>query len=186
MENKKKFVVFIDGSNLFHCQLKNGWKIDFSKFKNYLELQGELVGLYYFTPSPEYTNQEKITAYRGFRDALIHFGYTVIDKELKIIRRTNRETGEVEIERKGNLDGEMVLFMLTTYDKYDEMVFVGGDSDFEMVLDYIVKNKKLVTCISNSRTTAKEIKNIVHRFVSLEELRPAIEDIRENTKKAPD
>ena len=68
----------------------------------------------------------------------------------------------------------MVLFMLTTYDQYDEMVFVGGDSDFEKILDHIVKCKKLVTCISNSRSTAKEIKNIVHKFVPLSELKDKI------------
>ena len=177
MEGKNKVAVFIDASNTFHCQINNGWKIDYDKFKKYFQSHGDLVGLYYFTPSPEYTEQDKIKSYRSFKDALIHLGYTVIDKELKIIKKKNLMTGEVEVERKGNLDGEMVLYMLTTYDRYDEMFFIGGDSDFAMVLDHIVKSKKMVTCVSNSRTTAREIKNIVHRFVPLEDLRFEIERV---------
>jgi len=29
----KKISVFIDASNFFHCQLKNGWMVDFVKLK---------------------------------------------------------------------------------------------------------------------------------------------------------
>lgn len=181
MDQRRKISVFIDASNLFHCQKKNGWWIDFAKFRSYLDSIGEVVGLYYFVPSPTYDQQDKIEKHRKFKNALIDFGYTVIDKEMKKFKTFDKETGETVVELKGNLDGEMVLYILTTYDRYDEMVFVGGDSDFEMVLDYMVKNKKLVTCISNSRSTAREIKNIVHKFISLDSIKDVI--FRENNIK---
>ncbi len=173
--DRRRISVFIDASNLHHCQKKNGWNIDYEKLKKYLSRRGEVVGLYYFTPSPHYEEKRQIENYRKFKVALISFGYTVIDKEIKIIRTRDKQTGEIVKERKGNLDGEIVLYMLTTYDQYDEIVFIGGDSDFEKILDYMVKNKKLVTCISNSRTTAQEIKNIAHEFIPLNTIRDYIE-----------
>lgn len=176
----KKISVFIDASNLFHCQLKNGWMLDFIKLKNYLETKGEIVGLYYFTPTPEYIETEKVKRFRNFKNFLIANGYTVIDKEVKLIPDID-DTGNKIFVRKGNLDGEIVLYMLTTYEDYDELIFIGGDSDFESVIDYLIKHKKLVRCISNSRNTSLEIKNISHYFENLSELKEIL--FKENVHK---
>jgi len=158
--------------------------VDFVKLKEYLKSKGEIVGLYYFTPAPEYTETEKVKQFRKFKNFLVANGYTVIDKEVKMQYIVN-ERGEKIIEKKGNLDGEIVLYMLTTYEDYDELVFVGGDSDFESVVDYLIKHKKLVRCISNSRNLSKEIRNISHYFENLSKLKPVLykEDSRRKPKR---
>jgi len=142
--------------------------IDFIKLKEYLETKGEIVGLYYFTPAPEYTETKKVKSYRLFKKFLISNGYTVIDKEIKVRFDSNKKNIE---DKKGNLDIEMALYMLTTYIKYDELILIGGDSDFESIIDYLIKNGKLVRCISNTQNTAIEIRNISHYFENLSNLK---------------
>lgn len=53
---------------------------------------------------------EAIAKYRKFRSALIHIGYSVIDKEVHVI--TDRATGQTKM--KGNLDIELTFRMLST------------------------------------------------------------------------
>jgi len=72
---KKRIGVFIDGSNVWHCQKENGWRIDFYRFKKYCAKRGVIKGLFYFTPDAPHLIP--------FLRTLSEMGYAVVKKPLK-------------------------------------------------------------------------------------------------------
>ena len=167
---KKKVAVFIDGSNLHHAQKVNGWRIRFEKLKKYFMQFGELIGLYYFTPSPPFHQTEIVKKYRNFKKALIYLGYTVKDKELKEIKTVNKN-GQVKILKKANLDPEMIWWMSKTSRDFDIAIIIAGDSDFAPILEDMITQGKYIIVIANQNNTALEIQNIAHKFIDLRNLK---------------
>jgi uncharacterized LabA/DUF88 family protein len=163
--NQKRIGVFIDGSNIWHCQKENGWRIDYYKLKKYLAQRGKIVGLYYFTP--------KIKGYEKFKTTLDSMGYTVVYKPLKKIK-TSRKGQKFTFKYKGNLDIEMAQYILTLSDKYDEIVFMSGDSDFECILETLKRQGKKISCICNKTSLSIEISNVCHTFINLTDLRKVL------------
>jgi len=169
-EIKNRISVFIDGSNLHHAQMANGWKIRFSKLKQFLETKGVIKGLYYFTPTPPFYKTEIVRGYRKFKKMLILTGYQVIERELKEIKYKDKD-GQIKTKPKANLDAEMLSYLLNTSKDYDELVIIAGDSDFVPVLKNIVLQGKIITCIANENNTSLEMRNTAHTFIDLGKLK---------------
>jgi len=131
----------------------------------------EIWGAYYFTGTPPFDNITEIKEYRTFRGALIHIGNFVIDKEAKVI--VDRATGDRKL--KANLDVEITLNIMASMDSYDEMVFLGGDSDFAPLIKHLRESGKHVTCISRRQSTGLELINVSNKFIDLNEIRNEIE-----------
>lgn len=166
-----KVAIFVDGSSMFYAQRDNRWHIDFRKVLDYFTRNKEKAGAYYFSATPPAHLPDRVSAYRRFRNALIYIGYEVVDKEVKIIR--DKESGATKI--KGNLDIELVFRMLAAIDTFDEIVLLGGDSDYEMVLGHLKNNGKIVTCVGNRNSVAREIINITNQYIDLNKIRDMIE-----------
>jgi len=171
---ERRVAIFVDGANMFYTQRNIKWHIDYKRVYEYFLKDKEKSGCYYFTASPPAGNKEMIDKYRKFRHSLIKMGYTVIDKELREIR--DRHTGE-EVP-KGNLDIEIVLWMITTKNDYDDLIFLGGDGDFVCVVDYLRKEGKRVICVGDVESTATELQNIVNEFIDINTIRGYIEKHR--------
>jgi len=45
---------------------------------------------------------------------------------------------------KGNVDAELVLHVMIEYKNYDKALIVTGDGDFSCLVDYLIKNRKLL------------------------------------------
>ena len=45
---------------------------------------------------------------------------------------------------KGNVDAEMVLHAMVEYENYDKALIVTGDGDLYCLVDYLIKNDKLL------------------------------------------
>jgi len=160
-----RIAIFIDGRNLFYAQKEMGWQIDYRKLLEYFAQGNELIHAFYFTATPPFNDTRSLVAYRKFKKFLIHSGYTVVDKDTKLIQG----------RPKGNLDIEMTMYMITTVPHYDRVIFLSGDGDFVPVIDYLIKLGKLVTCVSLRRRTALELINICSEFIDIESLRDKVE-----------
>lgn len=169
-----KIAIFIDGSSMFYAQRDNKWYIDFKKVLDYFTRNKEKAGAYYFSATPPAHLPDRVSAYRRFRNALIYIGYEVVDKEVKIIH--DKETGATKV--KGNLDIELVFRMLSAIDTFDEIVLLGGDSDYEVVLSHLKNNGKIITCVGNKKLIAREIINISNNYIDLNDIRNMIEKAR--------
>ena len=134
----------------------------------------EKAAAYYFTASPPVADALKVDKYRRFRTALIHLGYTLVDKEVKVL--TDPETGQTKL--KGNLDIDLVFKMLTAMDSYDEAVLLGGDADYVPIINHLRNSGKIVKVVGRRKSTATEVVNAATRFIDLDEIRDRVEKKR--------
>ncbi len=121
----KTIAIFVDAANMFFAQKDNGWFLDFGKLLFHLKRNVTLHGAYYYTATPSYDQTEKIKKYRLYRRFLISQGFTVKEKEVKVIKLSDGTS-----KLKGNLDIELVMDMIVNKDSYEEAILLGGDSDF--------------------------------------------------------
>jgi len=102
---------------------------------------------------------------------LIDIGYSVIDKEVKVIE--DPQTGEKI--KKANLDIEFALHVLTSMEAWDEAVFFTGDSDFACLMWHLRTHGKEVVAVSARGSVSTEVRNAANRFVDLRQLRRSLE-----------
>jgi len=169
--SKPRASIFVDAANMFYAQRENGWHLDYKRVYDFLSEEYQITGAYYFTSTPSYENTDQIKAYRQFRKALIHIGYTVVDKEVHIIH--DKETGEKLL--KGNLDVEITLKMLASMPSYDVAIILGGDRDFIPVVDHLRNSGKAAIIYGRRQMTALDLINVANKFIDLNDIRNQIE-----------
>jgi len=133
---------FIDSQNLnlgTSKDIKNkrgkivykGWKLDFEKFRIYLNDK--------FHVSKAYLFVGYIKENERLYDNLKKWDYELIFKPT-----VKDNSGKP----KGNIDAELVLHSAAIeYQKYNKAVIVSGDGDFRCLHEYLQKNKKLLRII---------------------------------------
>lgn len=128
---------FIDSENLYkgvsvdifnskNKKIYKGWKLDYKKFRIYLNDVLKVKKAFLFIGYVP-TNQSLYTK-------LQNYGYILVFKPTL----TNKKG-----ERKGNVDAELVLHTMIEINNYDKAVIVTGDGDFHCLIEYLDKVKKL-------------------------------------------
>lgn len=135
---KNRVTVFIDASNIYYSQKQLKWQIDFCKFLDYFKQEVNLSEIYYYTARD--INFDKQTKFILFLEKT---GYKVRSKKVKFIKNKNKEKDGFH---KGNLDVELTIDVLEDKNKYDTLVLVSGDSDFEPLLK-LMKRKYNKKCL---------------------------------------
>ncbi len=141
----KKFFsnyAFIDSQNLNLGVKSQGWQLDFERFRIFLKEKYKVEKVYLFIGFiPE---NQSLYIY------LQKSGYICIFKPtLEVNKRKNPKI-------KGNVDAELVLHTMIEYSNYDRAIIVSGDGDFFCLIEYLVKENKLLKVIVPN-----------HRFSSL-------------------
>ena len=117
---------FIDSQNLNLSVTDQGWKLDFKRFRKYLEDKHDVTKAFLFIGYVP-TQQTMYTA-------LQQYGYLLIFKPTLSLSE-----GRV----KGNVDAELVLHAMIEFPNYENAVIVTGDGDFHCLVDYLKKHNKL-------------------------------------------
>ena len=105
MINKENNYAFIDSQNVHLGIQESGWRLDFKKFRTYLQEKHGVTKAYLFIGYvPE--NQ-------GMYTSLQNFGYVLVFKPT-----LKHQDGSV----KGNCDAELVLQAMIEYGNYDKAV----------------------------------------------------------------
>lgn len=150
--NRPKIYAFIDSQNLNlgtskdifnknHKKIYTGWKMDFKKFRIYLNDKFRVSQAFIFIG---YIEDNK-SLYKKLED----FDYNLIYKPT-----IKDDLGKP----KGNVDAELVLHTAAVeYKNYDRAVIVSGDGDFGCLYDYLHKNKKLLRIIIPNRKTCSTL-----------------------------
>lgn len=125
---------FIDSQNLNLSIREQGWVMDFGKFRQYLRDKYGITKAFLFI-GYVFENQALYTALQ--KDGHI----LVFKPTLKL------PSGKV----KGNVDAEMVLHAMIEYENYDKALIVTGDGDLYCLVDYLVKNDKLLKLLIPNR-----------------------------------
>jgi uncharacterized LabA/DUF88 family protein len=121
---------FIDSTNL-HLSISNqGWKLDYRRFRRYLEDKFSVSKAFMFIGYVP-TNQDLYSALQSN-------GYILVFKPtLKL------PSGKP----KGNVDAELVLHTMLEYRNYDAAVIVAGDGDYYCLVNYLDRQGKLCRLI---------------------------------------
>ena len=160
--NKENNYAFIDGQNLYLSIKALGWKLDYGRFRKYLEDKYSVkkaflcIG-YIKTNQRLYTDLQKK-------------GYILIFKPTLKLR-----DGMI----KGNVDAELVLHTMIEYENYDKAVIVTGDGDFHCLIEYLTANAKLKKLIVPNRHGCSSLlrKFFTHHTVFMNSLQGKLKEV---------
>jgi len=131
MDMIKRNYAFIDSQNLNLGISKLNWKLDFKKFRVYLEEKYKVSHAFMFVGFlPE--NQD---LYSSLQKA----GYILIFKPVLF---------DGEKKPKGNVDADLVLQAMIEYNNYEQALIISSDGDFYCLVKYLYEQGKLARVMS--------------------------------------
>lgn len=141
---------FIDSQNLNVGVQKYGWKMDWVKFRKFLaDNYGVTKAFMFIGYVPEFE-----AMYQQLHEA----GYMIVLKPTydmtrprpeekpepsKVLGADGKEKPEEKKPVKGNVDADLVLWVMKELPNYDKAVIVSGDGDFYSLVEYLDEQKKL-------------------------------------------
>jgi uncharacterized LabA/DUF88 family protein len=144
---------FIDSQNLNLGVQKNGWKMDWHKFRIWLADNYGVTKAFMFIgymPDNESLYQQ-----------MYDHGFLVVLKPTLEINNVQQEqhTSEKPADKapddkppvKGNIDADLVLHAMKELPNYDKAVIVSGDGDFFGLVEYLIEQKKLLRLLAPNR-----------------------------------
>lgn len=135
---------FIDSQNLNLGVQKNGWKMDWRKFRQWLADEYNVTHAYMFIGYMA----ENESLYELMHD----HGYLVVLKPTLEIKPEKIEGADPKDEQKsivkGNIDADLVLHAMKEFDKYHQAVIVSGDGDFFGLIEFLAERKKLAKVLA--------------------------------------
>jgi len=115
---------FIDSQNLNLSIKDQGWKLDYKRFRKYLDDKYKVKKAFLFIGF--------IATQQTLYTALQQQGYILVFKPTLTLM-----DGKV----KGNVDAELVLHAMIEWNNYDKAVLVTGDGDFHCLVEHLkIKN----------------------------------------------
>lgn len=139
--NKKGNYAFIDSQNLNLGTQAVGWKLDWRKFREYLQKEHNVTKAFMFVGYlPE--NED---LYKQMHE----FGFLVVLKPTQDLTRLHNAEDEKHI--KGNIDADLVLHAMKEMPNYDKAVVVSGDGDFYCLVEYLAEKKRLKNVLAPNR-----------------------------------
>ena len=145
---------FIDSQNLNVGVQKYGWKMDWIKFRKFLAEKYNISNAYMFIGYvPEFEDM-----YKQLHEA----GYMVVlkptydmtrprpEEKEQVVRINEHGKKEEEEKRpvKGNVDADLVLWVMKELPNYNKAVIVSGDGDFYSLVEYLDEQKKLLKILA--------------------------------------
>ncbi|MEK7606280.1 MAG: NYN domain-containing protein [Patescibacteria group bacterium] len=125
---------FIDSQNLNLGVQKQGWKLDFARFRVYLKDK--------YSIEKAFLCIGYVKGNEGLYKYLQKNGYICIFKPTFEI-----PDGEI----KGNVDAELVLHTMIHINDCEKILIVSGDGDFYCLVDYLLSQKKLLALMVPNR-----------------------------------
>lgn len=159
--NRGRIAIFIDGSNLFYAALELGIEIDYLKLLCYLTDGSPLLRCLFYT-GVDPTNEKQ----QGFLHWMRRHGYRVISKD--IIQLPDGS-------KKGNLDVEIAVDMVTLAEYYDTAILVSGDGDLAYAVNAVSYRGARVEVLGLRSMTSEILLNVADSYIDLDAIK---EDVR--------
>ncbi|MFA4831295.1 MAG: NYN domain-containing protein [Patescibacteria group bacterium] len=166
MPDRLNNYAFIDSHNLYLGVKREGWLIDYRRFRIYLTEKYRVTKAFMFIGFLE----ENQGLYRTLQEA----GFLLIFKLI-----LPRNGGAV----KGNCDAELVLHTMIEYGYFDQAVIVTGDGDFTCLVRYLQEQDKLHHVLAPARAVCSSLlkKASRGRFNYFNDFRNKLEYKKKNT-----
>ena len=154
-----KNYAFIDSQNLNLSVQAMGWRLDFARFRVYLEDKYQISKAFLFIG---YIPQNQ-----ALYTSLQQQGYILIFKPTLQL-----PSGSV----KGNVDAELVLHAMIEYPNYEKAMIITSDGDFFCLADYLLRKDKLLKLMVPDRNKYSSLlRKLMPQIVFMNDLRSKLE-----------
>lgn len=161
-KRNKGVYAFIDSQNLNLGTQRVGWKLDWKKFRQYLEKEHNVVKAYLFVGYlPEYEDMYK---------QMHEFGYMVVLKPTQDLSKIHQKKDD-DKPVKGNIDAELVLYAMKEMPNYSQAVIVSGDGDFLCLAEYLSEKSRLKHIMAPNRNYSSLYNPYEKYVIRLDKLR---------------
>jgi uncharacterized protein (TIGR00288 family) len=169
MKSKEKNYAYIDSQNLNLGIQKQGWKLDYKKFRIYLREKYAIEKAYMFIGFVA-LNQK---LYDKLQEAgfILKFKPTIPDADGKI---------------KGNVDADLVLQAMIDIAEYEQAIIVSSDGDFYSLIQYLDEKDKLKAVMSSDENNCSTLlkQTAKGKLQYMYDLRNKLEYLSEGKKKS--
>lgn len=180
---KKHVYAFIDSQNLNLGTQRMGWKLDWRKFRLFLQEKYGVTHAYMFIGYM--TENEALYEY------MHELGFLVVLKPTLDVTAVHqpsegesadtkstkdKDTDEKEKPAvKGNVDAELVLYAMKELPNYGKAIIVSGDGDFFSLAEYLEEQNKLANIMTPNWQYSSLLKPFENKIVRLDQLRKQLE-----------
>ncbi len=158
--NRGRIAIFIDGANLFYSAMELGIEINYTKLLQCLTADSKLLRSFFYTGVDSNNDKQN-----NFLLWMRRNGYRVIAKELIEF---------ADGSKKGNLDVEIAVDMMTLIGCYDTAVLVSGDGDLAYAVNAVSYRGIRIEVVSLRSMTSDSLINVADAYVDLEEIKDQI------------
>jgi uncharacterized LabA/DUF88 family protein len=169
---------FIDSQNLNMGTQKMGWKMDWRRFRRFLEEKYGVSKAYMFIGYLA----ENEAMYEQLHDAgyLIVLKPTVETTSKPDPKASNPAPGEKPADGKpqppvrtikGNIDAELVLYAMKELPNYKKAVIVSGDGDFYCLVEYLAEKGRLQNIMAPNWQYSSLLKPYEKHIIRIDKLR---------------
>jgi len=170
---------FIDSQNLNLGTQRMGWKLDWRKFRQFLEDKYGVTQAYMFIG---YMSENE-----SLYEYMHELGFLVVLKPTVDVSQSqshhdathqaennNKPKDPEEKEKsivKGNIDADLVLYTMKELANYDQAIIVSGDGDFFSLAEYLEQQGKLAHILTPNWQYSSLLKVFEPKIVRLDQLR---------------
>src|SRR5213592_1117977 len=139
---RRETYAFIDSQNLNLGIQRMGWKMDWRKFRQFLQKKYNVNKAYMFIGYM--SENEKLYEYMHDLGFLVVLKHTLdVTAPRGDDKSADKASEKEKVPVKGNVDTELVLYAMKELPNYDKAVIVSGDGDFFSLAEYLEEKNKL-------------------------------------------
>jgi uncharacterized LabA/DUF88 family protein len=159
---------FIDSQNLNLGVQKIGWKMDWKKFRIWLQEEYGVTHAYMFIG---YMSENE-----ALYELMYDHGYLVVLKPTLEIKadHSSDDKDDKSNEKsivKGNIDADLVLYAMKEYSNYSKALIVSGDGDFFGLVEYLAQQNKLLKLLTPNQRYSTLLKGFEQYIDGLDQHR---------------
>jgi uncharacterized LabA/DUF88 family protein len=166
---------FIDSQNLNLGTQRMGWKLDWRKFRQYLNDKFNVEKAYMFIGYM--TENEQLYEYMHELGFLVVLKPTLnMPSPTEVNNKTDNGNQKEPEEKdktiiKGNVDAELVLYAMKEIPNYEKAIIVSGDGDFLSLAEYLDEQGKLANIMAPNWQYSSLFKPFESKIIRLDKLR---------------
>lgn len=175
---------FIDNQNLNLGIQRLGWKMNWRRFREFLQEEYGVDKAYMFIGyMPDYEDLYKQMHDHGFL-VVLKPTLEMFKTEAKVEQEKQKalETGNDKPAVKGNVDAELVLYAIKEMPHYKKAIIVSGDGDFYSIAEYLKEKNKLLHIMVPNRQYSTLLKQFDEYVIRLDQFRRKLSYIQRPKK----
>lgn len=166
---KPNVYAFIDSQNLNLGTQKVGFKMDWRRFRKYLADKYNVTHAYMFIGY--------MVENESLYEHMHELGYLIALKPtLEVAAKPQAEgaeplTADEKPVIKGNIDADLVFYVMKELPNYDKAIIVSGDGDFLTLIEYLAEQDKLLHIMTPNWQYSSLLKAFDDRIIRIDQLK---------------